>query len=1362
MPIEFRILGPLEVSADGRALPLGSRKQRALLGLLVVHANEPVSRDRLIEELWGEAAPATVESALHVYLSRLRTLLGSAGAGGALVRETYGYRLRVEPDQVDANRFDRLVGEGREALAGGRPEVAAALLRLGLGLWRGAALADLQSEPFAMSAGARLEEQRIAALEQRLEADLALGRDRELVGELETIVARHPYREGLRAQLMLALYHSGRQVEALRVYQDARRTLIDELGLEPGQELKDLEQAILRQDASLALQRPGKPETEPELLVSSATPAPPPREERKVVSVLVADLLGFTARAERLDPEEVRALQDRYWAPVRAEIERHGGTAEEFAGGVAMAVFGVPRAHEDDPERAVRAALMIRDWAKGELLDVRIAVTTGEALVRLGGPSAGEGTAAGDVVNTAVRLAAGAPVNGILVGDRTFGATSHAIAYRDRKPRRARGKTGPLRTWEAMAVLSPLGAAADDRRRAPLIGRDRELELLVATLARVRAQRTPELVTLVGVPGIGKSRLIEELRRAVGAERGPATRWYQGRSLPYGDGISVWALVEIVRGHVGALANDTVAAVEGKTEQAVKTLLGQGPEAEWVARQLRPLVGIADVNSATDRDEAFAGWRRFLEGLADDRPLVLVFEDLQWADETLLDFVDGLAEWVSNVPLLILATARPELLDRRPQWAGGKPNAFTLSLRPLSDSDSSRLLAALSHRQPATDEARSVLMKKVGGNPFYAEQYARGLEEHAETSEPPLPETVQGMIAARLDLLPVGEKGLLQDAAVLGEVFTAPGVAALQGTDQPSVDARLRELERKQFLQRSARSPVAEGAEWAFCHVLLRDVAYAQTTRVERARKHQGAAEWIEALGRPQDNAEALAHHYTCAYELRAATGEDSVEAAARARAALRAAGDRAIALNASAAAARYFERALELCPKQDRERPRLLFGYASALHEAGDSRQEEMLASACEALLASGELEAAAETEAQLAEMSWLVGGHEEHERHLERAATLVRGRAASPAKARVLAHVAFLRGALWQNVEAIRAGREALAVAERVGVPELRPAALMTVGFARFRAGDPAGVADIEHGLELALARGSLTTVEQGYTDLAAVMLVRGELGRHDHLLAEAERTAQQLGNRPRLRRLRAYRSDIAFWRGEWDKVVPFADEFIAECEAGAAHADESDQRAFRATIRLARDDVEGALADCEKAVAHARYVGRPDIAPEVLAAAAAIYLELDRPEEALTLSEEALSYHPGRVRFVSPDLVWNADAFGRPRELEAALARMPATSGWRIAGELILADRFDEAADAFAAMGVLEQEARARVRAAQQLVEQGRHKEGEAQLEKALSFYRSVRATRYIRQAEALLMATRAASKRDRRVVLPNVHK
>ncbi len=530
MAIEFRILGPLELSAEGRVLPLGSQKQRALLGLLLMYANEALSRDRLIAELWAEAAPATVESALHVYLSRLRRLLESAGAGGALVREAHGYRLRVEPGQLDANRFERLVGEGSEALAAGKAEVAAERLRQALAFWRGPALADLQGERFAITAAARLEEQRVSALEQRLEADLALGRDRELIGELETLVAEYPYRERLHAQLMLGLYRSGRQAEALRVYREARRTLADELGLEPSQELKQLEQAILRQDATLTLERPARLGVEPRPALAPPAAAPPAREERKVVTVLFADLVAFSTQAERLDPEDVRSIQDRYWVPVRAEIERHGGMVEKFVGDAVMALFGAPRAHEDDPERAVRAALSIREWAREEGLEVRIAVTTGEALVRLGAqPLAGEGMAAGDVVNTCARLQAAAPVNGILVGERTFRATEHVIDYRERGPVPAKGRAAPIRVWEALDARSRFGVDILQQSRTPLMGRERELELLRSTLARVCKEHVPQLVTLVGVPGIGKSRLVYELAHAIDTDPSVVVTWLRRR-----------------------------------------------------------------------------------------------------------------------------------------------------------------------------------------------------------------------------------------------------------------------------------------------------------------------------------------------------------------------------------------------------------------------------------------------------------------------------------------------------------------------------------------------------------------------------------------------------------------------------------------------------------------------------------------------------------------------------------------------------------------------------------------------------------------------------------------------------------------
>ena len=753
MLVEFRVLGPLELAVDGRLVPLGSPKQRALLGLLVLHANETLSRDRLIEELWGEAAPVSVEAELHVYLSRLRKLLESVAAGGLLARDGHGYRLRVEPEQLDLGLFERLVGEGREALAAGEVGVAAERFGQSLALWRGPALSDLQGERFAVAAGARLDGRHVSVLEQRFEAELALGRDSELVGELETLVEEYPYRERLRGQLMLALYRSGRQVEALSVYRQARRTLAGELGLEPGQELRQLERCILRSDPALAAPTAAQPEP-------GATAAQAPgrvverREERKLVSVLAARVVASTAGAGE-DPEDVRTLQERYWNLVRLEVERHGGTVDGLAGSRVSAVFGAPRVREDDPERAVRAALAIREQVRAQVgVDVRAVVTTGDALVQLEPPQRpGESLAAGEVAEAAVRLLAAAPTSTVLVDEHTYAATRTVIDYGDAGPAEAPSKSE--RVWSALKA-HPLGATDVAANGAPLVGRQRELRLLLETLARVRAEREPELVTLVGAAGIGKTRLVEELRDAAGGDDGRSTGWLQGRSLPYGEDASWSALAELVKAQVGALESDSDKRIEQKLARAVNAVVGDGREAEWVARALRPLLGIAEAHPAAtlERDEAFAAWRRFFEALAESQPLVLVFEDLHWAEETLLEFVDGLPDWLSGVPLLVLATARPELFDRRPDWGGGKANASTLTLSALSDQESARLLAALSRRLASRGEGESVLLAKVGGNPFFAEQYARIVEEGADARDPSLPETVQRTIAARLDLLP--------------------------------------------------------------------------------------------------------------------------------------------------------------------------------------------------------------------------------------------------------------------------------------------------------------------------------------------------------------------------------------------------------------------------------------------------------------------------------------------------------------------------------------------------------------------------------------------------------------------------------
>jgi class 3 adenylate cyclase len=484
--------------------------------------------------------------------------------------------------------------------------------------------------------------------------------------------------------------------------------------------------------------------------------------ERKVVSVLFADLVGFTARAGGMDPEDVAALLSGYHSRLKTELERFGGTVEKFIGDAVMALFGAPTAHEDDPERAVRAAIAIRDWAAEEGIELRIGVNTGEALVTLGA----EPLAAGDVVNTAARLQAAAATGGILVSETAYRATRGTIEYREHAPVEAKGKPEPVPVWEAVQARARV--KVEREARAPLVGRRRELSLFRETLDRAHSEREPQLVTLVGVPGIGKSRLVYELFRAI--EQGPElVYWRHGRSLPYGDGVTFWALAEIVKAQAGILETDGTAQAEAKLHTAVAAVAGE-EDPRWLERHLRPLVGLETHGAIDDRrTETFAAWRQFFESLAEQHPLVLVFEDLHWADDALLDFIDHLVDWASGVPLLVLGTARPELLERRPGWGGGKPNATTLSLSPLSDEETAELVHALLESPVLAAETQAELLARASGNPLYAEEYARLFVEGRPPDD--LPESVQGLIAARLDALPEQEKALLHGAAVVGKVF---------------------------------------------------------------------------------------------------------------------------------------------------------------------------------------------------------------------------------------------------------------------------------------------------------------------------------------------------------------------------------------------------------------------------------------------------------------------------------------------------------------------------------------------------------------------------------------------------------------
>jgi class 3 adenylate cyclase/tetratricopeptide (TPR) repeat protein len=1079
-------------------------------------------------------------------------------------------------------------------------------------------------------------------------------------------------------------------------------------------------------------------------------------QERKVVTVLFADLVDFTRRAGRLDPEDVRELLAPYYARLRAELERFGGTVEKFIGDAVVALFGAPAAHEDDPERGVRAALAIRA-AIAELnasnpgldLHVRIAVTTGEAVVALEArPSDGEGMAAGDVLNTASRLQAAAPVDGILVDAPTHAATCDAVEFGEAQTVEVKGKPELIPVWEALAPQKQPDAEALQRRRGRFVGRRQELESLRGALERAKHERSVQLVTLVGEPGIGKSRLLYEFSRT--AAQGPEPpAWQLGRCLPYGEGVTFWALGEMVKGRAQILETDAAEDAGAKLHRTVEAAVADPAEAAWAERHLRSLVGLGgELEHGGDRrSEAFAGWRRFLEGLATRHPLVLVFEDLHWADDGLLDFIDHLVEWASGAALLVVCTARPELLERRPGWTETRENAVTLPLSALTDAETAVLVRSLLEEIVLTEQAESALLVRAGGNPLYAGEYVRMLADRnlvgRGNGELPLPESIQAIIAARLDALPPFEKALLQDAAVIGRAFWAGTLVALGDMPRWKVEERLLALERKGFIRREARSSVARETQYAFWHVLFRDVAYGQIPRGRRAEKHGLAAAWIDSLNpeRAEDRAEMLAHHYLSALAFARASGQETRSLADRARIALREAGDRAAGLNAFPAAVRFYRASLDHTPSGDGERARLLFRYGKARFHA-EVAGAETLAEARDALLAGGDVETAAEAIVLLGELLWIEGQTEAAFRDFARAAALLEGSPASWAKTYVLSTLSRFLMIADRNEEAIRVGFEALQMAEELGLEELRAHALDNIGMARAGLGDLGGVIDLEKSIAIAVELNSLESV-RGYVNLGTTLAALGELERAFDLYEHGRQAAESFGDPDRIRWFESERVHELYWRGRWDEAVRRADELIVEAEPGSAHV-LHDCRLVRGAIRLARADPDGALEDASWALDFAREAGYPEALFPALAFRARALAGVERAEEAAALASELLDVWaqsgPTAASFWVADLASALWLLGRGAELIALAETVRARTRWLEAAEAFASVEFEQAADLYAQIGARPEEAFARIRAAANALEAGRTEDGSAQMARGLAFYREVQASAFISEAEA----------------------
>ena len=779
-------------------LPIHRRKQRAVLAVLALRAGEPVTADRLVEDVWGEAPPRTARHALENNVSALRRTLGH----DAIRTEPAGYVLSVTPEQVDAMRLERLLEDDTT------PRDRAGRLRTELARVRGQPLEDLAFEPFAQTAVPRLLELELTAREELAGLEIELGHHADVVLALEALAREHPYREHLRALLMLALYQSGRQADALAAYQDARSVLVEELGIDPSEELQELERAILRQDPSL--RAPARTSAR----LAAVRAALPDAPTRKTVTVVVARIANAGELAGRLEPEVLHALFDRYGDRVRSAVERHGGVAR-VESGRALAVFGVPVVREDDALRAVRAAADLRDGIgllndgllpeHGVFLEVQTAIDTGDVLV-----TRAEGElATGRPVTAADELERSARPGQILLGEA------------------ARALVRELVEVEAVSpgVHRLVGLLPDVHGRAlrldsPLVGRRRQLAALSSAFEGVVTERALHLCTVLGAAGVGKSRLVREFVESVDS----VATVLHGQCLPYGETIAYRPLGSFLAG-----ANDPAPAV-------------------------------------TARDA-----RETLEELAAERPLVLVLDDLQWAEPPLLDIVEEVAATSSDAPILLVCLARPELLEGRGSWGARSVEASSIVIDPLTATESERLVDNLLGDSDLPDIVRDHIVDTSEGNPLFVEELLAMLVDHnvlqrkagrwttTEVQMIPVPPSIQALVSARVDRLPEAERTVLELASIEGRSFSSRSVAELSG-DEPGRDleALLAELVQKELVRLDA----ADAGRYVFRHQLIRDAAYESIPLPVRADLHERLARSLAATGPGSGTASELAAYH--------------------------------------------------------------------------------------------------------------------------------------------------------------------------------------------------------------------------------------------------------------------------------------------------------------------------------------------------------------------------------------------------------------------------------------------------------------------------------------------------------------------
>jgi class 3 adenylate cyclase/tetratricopeptide (TPR) repeat protein len=1101
-----------------------------------------------------------------------------------------------------------------------------------------------------------------------------------------------------------------------------------------------------------------------------------PTEERKVVTVLFCDLVGFTARSDRADPEDVRARLRPYHARLQEDIERYGGKVEKFLGDGVMAVFGVPAAHEDDPERAVRAALRIQR-SIGELneaqpgleLEARVAVTTGEALVSA--DPRGEGLV-GDVVNSASRLQEIATPGGIVVGEGTFRATRDRIEYQELAPVRVKGKDAPLAIWRAQAARTRYGVDAVEESHTPFVGRETELALLKDAYARAVQDPSVQLVTITGEPGVGKTRLVRELFSHLDARPDVLAWWRQGRCLPYGEGITFWALGEIVKGQAGILESDGREEATEKLEGAVRALVEQPSERDWIATRLAPLVGaeVAESRTGVAQSESFAAWRQFLEAMAAQRPLVMVIEDLHWADPALVQFIEHLLDHSLGVPLLVLCTARPELYQAHPGWGGGKRNSATISLSPLSDEATASLLASLLEQAVLPAETQRLILDRCGGNPLYAREFVRMLEDRGllerrgrivKISEDlPIPPSVQGLIAARLDLLPPTQKSLVRAAAVVGKVFWPGTLSAIEDLDHKAVDEALLDLTRRELVRPSRSSSVEGEAEYSFWHLLVRDVAYGQIARAERAEKHRGAAAWIERMAgeRVGDHAELLAHHYGQALGLAEAAGltdlHDLKETTGRF---LVMAGDRAFQLDVGRAES-YYNQALPLIRPSHPERGRVLTKVGRAAFQAGRYQEgERQLEEAIGALQATGDALGEGEARIWLARHFWQRGEAARSDDQLDQAVRILEGLPRGPELSHAYAHRAAQRALRGRPEEALPLAEGALALAGELSIEEDVVRALHARGLARLDLQDPGGLDDLRQALRRSLEHGLSYWASVSYINLSVwTHLMEGWRAALDLLEAGLE-YAHEHGIITLAEWMTMQTLWLRFDRGDWDELLQVGESLIRQDRERGGTQTGLFTMIPQALVLLERGMLEQASRIQEELLPRAREAQDLQMLAPGLAISALVSYALGQTEKGSELTDELLELESLAVRRIellplSRVLV----AVGEVERAETFLAKASLV-GIRhqhdeLAGRATLAEArgqleqalelYLEASRRWSDFGHVPEQAHALFGAGRCLTALGRQEEARGRLEEAREIFNRLKARPVLAEVDAWL--------------------